>query len=56
MQPGLKEIHGLCYQKASQAYGEEEAPQVASQDSPPASQQEIGFTGRLSALTTDESG
>jgi hypothetical protein len=30
MQPGLKEIHGLCYQEAPQAYGEKEAPQVAS--------------------------
>ena len=36
------EVHyGFCHQEASQAHGEEEAPQAPSQDASPASQQEV---------------
>src|SRR3954469_14889514 len=36
-----KDKHGFCHQEAPQADGEEEAPQAAAQDAPPASQQEV---------------
>src|SRR5450759_943238 len=36
-----KDTHGLSHQEAPQAHGEEEAPQIASQDPSPASQQEV---------------